>query len=304
EQNSEDFDVVLLHNINPVFSWNKISENIKIFLTFHTTYFGYYSKLNHKLFRIYYKYMTKLEQKRLTDMNNKATFIGVSETTCDELSSQGVDKKNIRCISNGVDINRFKPNNSKSQLRNQLDFPLDGLLFLSIGRISAQKNLFNLLEVFKYAQTLREDIILIIAGTGELLQDLRLFAQKNNLKNIKFLGHVKEQDLPKLYASADFFIISSKYEGQPLTLLEAMASGLPCIVSNIPNLDVVKDANCGIVIDFDDRKDAAEKILRYIASDLPSIHSTNARNYAEKNLSWEGVSIKYLKEFTNSEDNL
>ena len=90
--------------------------------------------------------------------------------------------------------------------------------------------------------------------------------------------------------------MTSKYEGQPLTLLEAMSSGLFCIVSNIPNLRIVEDAKCGSIVDFGDIEKAAEGIIEYFEMDNLG-HSKNAREYAVNNLNWKIIAEKYLEEF-------
>ena len=96
---------------------------------------------------------------------------------------------------------------------------------------------------------------LCIAGKGELIEETKDLAKRMGLCKVLFLWHVAhDRDLPDLYACADYCIMTSKYEGgmPPLTLAEAMASGLPCIVSDIPNLGIVKNADCGIVVAFDE----------------------------------------------------
>ena len=109
-------------------------------------------------------------------------------------------------------------------------------------------------------------------------------------------GSFTAEEAPDLYAGSDFYIMTSKHEGQPLTLLEAMASGLPCIVSDIPGLRIVEDARCGIIIDFQDVETAASQIVEYLGGDN-SGHSRNARDYAVSNLDWEIIARRYLEEF-------
>jgi len=72
-----------------------------------------------------------------------------------------------------------------------------------------------------------------------------------------------------------------------------MASGLPCIVSDIPNLCIVRDADCGIIMDFSDPLKTSETILDYMKRDNRH-HSINAREFAVNNLDWKIISIKYL----------
>ena len=112
------------------------------------------------------------------------------------------------------------------------------------------------------------------------------------------MGYLDEKDKNDLYACSDYYIMSSKYEGQPLTLLEAMASGLPCIVSDIPNLRIVEEADCGIIVDFSNKEKAAHGIIDYIKQDN-SEHGKNARKYAEEHLDWSIIAEKYLRQFEN-----
>lgn len=298
EQNLQNYDVLLLHNLNPVIAWTINLKKIKTYLIFHSTYYGFYNKCAFNGFSsIYYKYISQLEKKSFIKLNDQAIFIGVSTAICEELLHQGIREKNIRYISNGVDVNKFKPSSNKGNIRKQLNLPTDRILILSVGRLVSLKQIDKMIAVFSLIESKRTDIVLIIAGMGECYDELKKLVTKYKLKNIIFKGYVSADLTPDLYSCSDYFIISSKYEGQPLTLLEAMASGLSCIVSNIPNLLFVKETECGIVVDFDRENNAAENILDYISSDLPNIHSINARRYAEKKFSWEHVVENYLEEF-------
>ncbi len=101
---------------------------------------------------------------------------------------------------------------------------------------------------------------------------------------------------PKLLSASDYYILISKYEGQPLTLLEAMASGLKCIVSDIPNLQmIIDDADCGISLDIQGES-VPKQIIEYLESDNMQ-DGKNARSYAVENFDWEIIADKYLDEF-------
>lgn len=105
--------------------------------------------------------------------------------------------------------------------------------FVHIARLSPEKNQFRLLDAF--AQVIDEGIkaVLIILGDGPLLDQLKRHAAKRQISNwVMFLGHI-DNPYPTLQAS-DCFVLSSDYEGQPMTLLEALTLGVPCVATDIP----------------------------------------------------------------------
>lgn len=288
----EDFDVVWLHN--PLFLRNNPFQ--RTLITIHTTHYGKrIQRLNPK---VYYKISSKIEMYCLNKIDKKARFTVVDTNVRKELGEIGIDRKRITYIPNGVDIGLFKPSDNKKKLRKKFDIPKNDLIILSLGRLTEAKQPLKLIEVFSGIEKKMKDITLIIAGKGGLLNKTKEFVGQKKLKNIRFLGYVDhEKDAPGLYACSDYFIMTSKYEGQPLTLLEAMSSGLPCIVSDIPSLRrIVEHAKCGIVVDFDDEKKVALEIISYLEGGN-SAHSKNAREYALNNFDWKIIAGRYLEEF-------
>lgn len=297
DNQSNDFDVVWLHN--PVFvvnSWRK-----KSLVTMNSTYRGMGIRGMYSLpFCLLYKASSQFEKRSLNNMDIKdVKFTAVSRQVSSEIAQIGVDHTRITYIPNGVDVNRFKPALNKWELRRKFSLPEDGIVILSIGRLTEQKEPYRLIRVFAEVSKAMKNVVLVVAGKGDLLAGSKRLAQQVGLENIKFLGHVDyAKDIPDLYACSDYFAAASKYEGgEPtLTLAEAMASGLPCIVSDISPFKIVKDANCGIVVDYKDTARTASDVINYINIGN-SEHSKNARGYAVNNLSWETISGKYLQEF-------
>ncbi|KAF5431955.1 Glycosyltransferase involved in cell wall bisynthesis [Candidatus Methanophagaceae archaeon] len=285
-----DFDVVWHHN--PLFlKRNPFQRSI---ITIHTTYYGkVIQELNPKM---YNKVASAIERYCLNKINEKARFTAVSPQVCKELDEIGVSKQRMIYIPNGADTKLFKPSDKKKSIRKKFGIPEDDLIFLSLGRLSKAKQPFKLIKVFSVIEKVMDDVTLVITGKGELSEKTKEFSRQKNWKNIIFLGYVDERDKPPLYACSDYYIITSKYEGQPLTLMEAMSSGLPCIVSDIPNLRVVDAANCGIIVNFDDIGKAAADIIGYLYKDK-SENSKNAREYAVNNLDWQIIAGRYLEEF-------
>lgn len=291
-----DYDAVWL--LNPYF----ICRNPfpLCLVTMQSTYYGMslYRVGNTRFLRIYYKITAKIEEYSLAKFNKKTLFTGAGLPVCEELEMMRIEKERIAYIPNGADIQPFKPVHNKIALRTKFGIPEEDTIILSVGRLTPQKRSQKMVEVFSSLEKKVDNLTLVIAGNGELLDTVKEFVTKNEIKKVIFLGHVNHLNLPELYACSDYYIITSIYEGgmPPLTLSEAMASGLPCIVSDIPNFRAVKDAHCGIIVNFEDTNLAANEILDYLLRDN-SDHAKNAREYAIKFLDWKIISKEYQKLF-------
>lgn len=290
----DEYDVVWFHN--PLLIKNDPFKNKLV--TMNSTAYG---QVIHKIYplylHIYKKIVSKIEKYSLNRMN-KARFTGVGTNICEELEEIGIDRQRITYIPNGVNIVRFRQSNNKKTVRKKFGIPEEALTILSIGRWTDQKQPQKLIEVLSSVEKEMKDITLVIGGKGTLFDATKEYATKNDVKNIKFLGFIEDDDLPDLYACSDYFIVASMYEGgEPiLTLAEAMASGLPCIVSDIQNFRFIEGAKAGIVVDFNDTEKAAVEIIGYLHRDN-SEHSKNAREYALNNLDWRIIAKRYLDEF-------
>lgn len=286
-----DFDVAWLHN--PLFlRKNPFQKSV---VTIHSTYYG--KMIRGVRPKIYNNISSKIERYCLNRMPN-ARFTGVGTNICDELEEIGIDEKRMTYIPNGVNTNKFKPASNKSILRKRLGISDDSLIILSVGRLTYIKQPQQLLEVFSMIEKKIGNMTLVFAGKGELFNELKEYATNQNITSVKFLGHVSYDILPDFCAASDYYIIASKYEGgEPvLTLAEAMASGLPSIVSNIENFKFIEEVKAGIVVDFSNIEKAAEAIVEYLNIDN-SDHSLNARNYVAKNFEWRNIAERYLDEF-------
>ena len=120
--------------------------------------------------------------------------------------------------------------------------------FVSVGRLAPQKNHFLLLKAFKKLLDEGCDARLTVAGDGNLKDSLIDFVVQHKIEErVSFLGEVS--NIPELLVESDAFVLSSDYEGLPLTLLEAMAAGLPIVSTDVGGVsDIVKDGLNGLLV--------------------------------------------------------
>lgn len=184
-------------------------------------------------------------------------LIAVSKFTAQEVASLGFDSESIVVINNGVDIQEFIPG---PPVRGSFGVPLNVPIALFVGDIrNARKNLDSVLK----AMVPIEDLHLVVAGKVEGSPFPALAGELGLSKRVHFIG--KTSRIPDLMRSVDFFVFPSRYEAHPLVLLEAMASGLPVVVSgNFGAGDYIHGA--GMI--FPDPNDVSQLslIMRELAS--------------------------------------
>jgi glycosyltransferase involved in cell wall biosynthesis len=136
-----------------------------------------------------------------------------------------------------------------------------------VARLSPEKGLDTLLAAAALAARKSPDVRFEVAGDGPLFATLQQTAADLNLQqHVHFLGEVR--DIPGLLARARAFVLPSRAEGISLTLLEAMASGLPVIATRVGgNPEVVADNETGLLIQADNPPALAEAILTMHGAD-------------------------------------
>ena len=147
--------------------------------------------------------------------------------------------EDCRVIPNGIPTSQYaNPQVSRSEWRAREGFGEDDVLFACVARFAPQKNHSALLKSFAQGPACDPNAHLILVGEGELREQLKEQAKSLDLsKQIHFLG--LRTDIPDVLGASDVFVLSSDYEGNPLSVMEAMASGLPVIstqAGGVPDL--------------------------------------------------------------------
>jgi len=139
--------------------------------------------------------------------------------------------RRIDIIHNGIDRDKFKPvdQEEKRRLRSRLGLPPDKHVFVSVGFLSKNKGLPTLIEAFSKIRENCSDV-LVLLGSGPLLEKCsRLATGKGDIRPVGFVENVQDY-----LGAADAYVSASLTEGCPNAVMEAMACGLPVILSDIP----------------------------------------------------------------------
>lgn len=159
----------------------------------------------------------------------------------------------------GVDCKRFlnSGENKRSEIRNSLGLKADDILLLSVGELNENKNHAEVIRAISKCDN--TDLHYAVAGKGDIKASLESLAKELNLEQrVHFLGFI--DNMPDHYKAADLFVFPSKREGLPSAVMEAMASGLPCLVSNIRGCNDLIDENGGLLFDPSNDRDLSDKI--------------------------------------------
>ena len=158
----------------------------------------------------------------------------------------GLDRQKLTVIPNAVDADKFV--GIQPADLTPLGIPCGSRVFISVGRLESQKGFDVLIEAISLGNSLPADVYFLIVGDGPQSVSLRQQVELHALQErIRFAG--RRTDVPELLAASMTFILSSRWEGMPNVILEAMAAGLPIITTSVEGTDeLVQDGVNGLVV--------------------------------------------------------
>lgn len=256
------YDIVHTHNSKAGFLGRLAARLMRVPVVIHTPHCLAFMNEGFSIFkRFFYLYLEKLVG-LFTD-----GLIAVSESQRkDFIKRKLITPQKIFTIENRVDIYKFSNNGIDIQKKKKdLGLDDDSLTLGTVGVLNMSKGHRYLLEAL--SKIIRDgfDIKLIIAGEGYLQRELERLAQQLGISSrVKFLGY--RYDIPEVLSVMDIFVFPSLWEGMPLAVLEAMASGLPVVSTAVHGaIDIIRNNQTGILVE---RKDVEglTKAIRYLIS--------------------------------------
>lgn len=255
-----------------------------------------------ELFPAVYKAKAKYNRQAMAKRADQ--IIAVSENTKDDLKEIfKVSDEKVNVIYNGVDERFFSDdnmNNAGDLVKNKFD--IIGKYILFIGTIEPIKNITRLLEAFAlFKENLKrkgsqEKYQLVLGGKKGWLSDV--YSQTTRdleiEKDVKFLGYVEGDDLRTLLKGADLFVMPSLYEGFGVTVLEAMASKTPCLVSDLKTLREIASDSVAFVNPLD-VKEIAEKMEELVRNIEKREIMINDGFVQSRKFSWNKCAEETLK---------
>ena len=231
-----------------------------------------------KLFILYKKYIQSFilrgAEKIIVLSEEQITFIS-------EVNKVPISK--IIFVPNGVDeifstITKLRTKHSNS------------LKILFVGRISVQKRVDRLIEAMNI---LKIPAQLTIVGEGEEREKMENLTKTLNLKNVTFVGRKTKEELLKYYSDSDMFVLSSVFEGMPLVVLEAMATGLPIMGSNVQGIRELIN-NVGVLVDNPSPEKFAQEIEKIAENPIKLEELSRKSIEKSKEYSW-GKTVDMIK---------
>ncbi len=229
-----------------------------------------------------YCFLKRFAEKFFLKHSSFKKIITIDKKGLKSLEYEGI--RNVVHIPNGVDVHKFHfPHNKKS----------DGITrFLFAGRLEKQKGVEYLLKAVNLLDETEFEVV--ITGDGEEADRLRLIAKELHIEDrVTFSGRVDEKGLLEQYQNCDIFVLPSVWEGLPLTLMEAAASGLPVITTDVGGITsvFVHEENALIVRPGDVKQLARNMQKVVLDKELQNKLRINARMLAQ-NHSWENSAAR------------
>jgi len=295
----DEFNPTLIHIATPdglgggALKWGQ-KNKVPVVSSYHTHFLSYAKYYKFYLMPIFYpakmhmlKFYRKVEQ----------TYVP-TQSMIEELEREGV-KSDMRIWARGIDLERFNPSKRDMDWRRKVGFADDEIVVSFVSRLVWEKELGTYIKAVRNLKTTNPKVRALIVGNGPAQKEAERL-----LPEAHFTGFATGEDLAKAYASSDIFLFPSHTETFGNVTLEAMASGLPCLVADaIGSKSLVENGVNGYWANKKDEKDFTAKLKMIVEDDSKRIKmGIKSREFA-LNYQWdsinEGLVENYREAITN-----
>lgn len=292
-----DLDIIHSHTEFGVGTFARIIAkqfDIPIVHTYHTMYEDYV----HYITKGYFNRTSKKIVEYLTKFYCDQTvseLIVPTKKAYDLFKQKYHVGRNVHIIPTGIEIERFYSENFKKEeitnLKTKLGFDKNDLIILFVGRMGKEKSVDFLIDAQSYIAKKYKNAKMLLIGDGPYLKEFK--TQVNKLKlndNVKFLGKIPWEEIPKYYQLADIFVTASKTETQGLTVIEAMAASIPVVAIDDESFNTV------IIDDLNGKLFKNKRQYKMMISELIENKDKRIRLSEQARISTEVHSSKYFAE--------
>lgn len=232
----------------------------------------------------------------------KADYIQVISNYLSGFARQMGYAGELAVVPNGVDVKKFKVENSKlkiEELKKKSGIAGNDKVIITVSRLVKKNGVADIIEAMRY---LPKNAKLLILGNGPDEEKLKSLSESLKFGDrIIMLGSVKNELVPEYLAISDIFIRPSLSEGQGIAFLEAMAAGVPVIATPVGGIvDFLRDGETGLFCEVNNPRSVAEKISELLNNkEVAEKIKINAKNMVEKNYNWDFIAVKMKNIFFN-----
>jgi L-malate glycosyltransferase len=231
-----------------------------------------------------FKHLDRLLFKRMSiGIWKEARHVVANSKGLRDLAQQSAPSQKIEVIHNGVDTETFRPRKTVG----------NGLRVLCVSRLIGRKGIEYLIRAV--AAIRDEEVVLTLVGKGSQEEELKELTRVLDIENrVRFTGAVEHAATVSLYQESDVFVLPSLNEGMSNTVLEAMACGLPIVMTNTGGAaELVRDGENGFLIEKRSAADIEKKLRLYAAEPgLCERHGGESRRIAE-GMNWQSAAEAY-----------
>lgn len=239
-----------------------------------------------------------LKRLQLFYVSKAGAIIAPSQYFKGIISGWGIPQDKIGVIYNAIEVSEYDPACSKEEARMRLG--LNGKIMLTVARLTPWKGVDRIIEVLPEIRRQIKEANFVVVGDGPELGSLQTLAREFGVKGyVNFVGRVPHEEVPYYLRAADVFVLYSGYEGLPHIVLEAMATGIPVILSDKGgNPEVIEDGVNGLLVPIGNQEKLREAILRILQDEaLARRFVEESRERVKQSFRWDVLVNRTLRVF-------
>lgn len=289
-KNSNQFDIIHLHDFRSLLSIIVHHYAKKYRIPYVLQAHGSVPYLSQKEFfkKVFDKYWG------YNLLNDASKIIALTETELEQYYQMGVPKYKIETIPNGIDLSEYHHLPPRGEFREKYGIKIDEKVILFLGRIDKIKGVDLLINSFSEISKELDTVKLVMVGPDEgFLNHIKKIVVDQKISDkVIFTGPLYKKDKLASYVDADVYVLPSRYETFPNTVLEACVCGTPVIVTNNCGISDLVNNKVGYVVDFDINKlkDTIIKLLN--DEDQKTKFGDKAKILVKENFDWNNISKK------------